>query len=117
MIRRPPRSTLFPYTTLFRSLGLTVAFVLTVGLSWLLRRALPRRVDKAFRLLQLVSAGSMSLSHGSNDSQKTMGIIVSLLVAEQSVLKDFPIRAFHVTSADSVPTWVEIGRASCRERV
>src|SRR5437667_419782 len=87
-------------------LGLTVAFVLTVGLSWLLRRALPRRVDKAFRLLQLVSAGSMSLSHGSNDSQKTMGIIVSLLVAEQSVLKDFPIRAFHVTSADSVPTWV-----------
>src|SRR6266705_1407082 len=48
----------------------------------------------------------MSLSHGSNDSQKTMGIIVSLLVAEQSVLKDFPIRAFHVTSADSVPVWV-----------
>src|SRR2546422_7243498 len=46
MIRRPPRSTLFPYTTLFRSLGLMVAFLLTVGLSWGLRRALPRRVDK-----------------------------------------------------------------------
>src|SRR5205809_6656775 len=87
-------------------LGLTVAFVLTVGLSWLLRRALPRRVDKAFRLLQLVSAGSMSLSHGSNDSQKTMGIIVSVLVGEQSVLRDSPIRALHVTSADAVPGWV-----------
>jgi PiT family inorganic phosphate transporter len=89
-------------------LGLAVAFVLTVGLSWALRRALPRRVDKAFRLLQLVSAASMSLSHGSNDSQKTMGIIVSLLVAEQGLFKDFPIGAFHVTSADSVPTWVVV---------
>jgi inorganic phosphate transporter, PiT family len=89
-------------------LGLTVAFVLTVGLSWALRRALPRRVDKGFRLLQLASAASMSLSHGSNDSQKTMGIIVSLLVAEQGLFKDFPIGAFHVTSADRIPTWVVV---------
>src|SRR5438034_11320570 len=80
-------------------LGLTVAFVLTVGLSWLLRRALPRRVDKAFRLLQLVSAGRRSFSRGSTDSPTTTGVIGSLPVAEQSVLKDFPIRAFHVTSA------------------
>jgi len=87
-------------------LGLIVAFLLTVGLSWALRRALPRQVDRAFRLLQLVSASSMSLSHGSNDSQKTMGIIVSLLVAEQGLFKDFPIRALHVTSADTVPGWV-----------
>jgi inorganic phosphate transporter, PiT family len=87
-------------------LGLTMAFLLTVGLSWLLRRALPRRVDRAFRLLQLVSAAAMSLSHGSNDSQKTMGIIVGLLVAERAVLKDFPVAAFHLTSADTVPLWV-----------
>ena len=87
-------------------LGMTVSFLLTVGLSWALRRAVPRRVDRAFRLLQLVSAAGMSLSHGSNDAQKTMGIIVGLLVAEQAVFQDFPIRAFHVTSADTVPTWV-----------
>ena len=48
----------------------------------------------------------MSLSHGSNDSQKTMGIIVSLLVAEQARFRGFAIPAFHLTSADSIPTWV-----------
>jgi len=87
-------------------LGLVMAFLMTVGLSWLLRRSMPRKVDRAFRLLQLVSAAAMSLSHGSNDSQKTMGIIVGLLVAEQGVLKDFPVSAFHVASADTIPIWV-----------
>jgi PiT family inorganic phosphate transporter len=87
-------------------LGMTIAFLLVVGLSWLLRRSLPRKVDRAFRLLQLVSAASMSLSHGSNDSQKTMGIIVGLLFAEQASLQSVHVNALHVTSADHVPTWV-----------
>ncbi len=87
-------------------IGMAVSFSLTIGLSWLLRNSLPRRVDRTFRLLQLMSAAFMSLSHGSNDSQKTMGIIVSLLVAEQALFQNFPIAAFHVTSADSIPTWV-----------
>jgi len=87
-------------------IGMAVSFSLTVGLSWLLHKSLPRRVDRTFRVLQLVSAAFMSLSHGSNDSQKTMGIIVGLLVAEQALFRDFPIAAFHVTSADVIPTWV-----------
>ena len=87
-------------------IGLAVAFGLTVALSWVLRRSLPRKVDKAFRLLQLVSAAGMSLSHGSNDSQKTMGIIVSLLFAERAVFEKVPVAALHVTSPDSIPTWV-----------
>jgi inorganic phosphate transporter, PiT family len=87
-------------------MGLTLALLLTVILAWILRRSLPRRVDKAFRGLQLVSAAAYSLGHGTNDAQKTMGIILGLLVAEQSRFVDFPISAFHVTSADSVPTWV-----------
>ena len=87
-------------------LGLLMSFSLTIALSWLLRRSLPRKVDRAFRLLQLVSAAGMSLSHGSNDSQKTMGIIVGLLFAEQAVLKGLPIGALHVTSPDVIPTWV-----------
>src|SRR3712207_7207016 len=53
MIRRPPRSTLFPYTTLFRS-----------------------------RWLQFVSASAYSLGHGGNDAQKTMGIIAVLLFSQ-----------------------------------
>jgi len=87
-------------------IGLLSSFTLTIALSWLLRRAMPRAVDKAFRLLQLVSAAGMSLSHGSNDSQKTMGIVVSLLFAERAAFEKFPVQALHLTSADSVPAWV-----------
>ncbi|HEV8264126.1 MAG TPA: anion permease, partial [Gemmatimonadales bacterium] len=71
-------------------LGLTIALALTVLLSWILRRSLPRKVDRAFRLLQLVSAAAYSLGHGTNDAQKTMGIIVALLVSSQALFVAFP---------------------------
>jgi len=87
-------------------MGMTLALLLTVALSWLLRRSLPRRVDKAFRLLQLVSAAAYSLGHGTNDAQKTMGIIVALLVSSQALFVAFPIQAFHLTRADHIPVWV-----------
>lgn len=87
-------------------LGLILALALTVALSWLLRRALPRRVDRAFRVLQLVSAAAYSLGHGTNDAQKTMGIIVALLASSQALFASFPIQAFHLTTADHIPTWV-----------
>jgi PiT family inorganic phosphate transporter len=87
-------------------MGLTLALALTVGLSWLLRRSLPRQVDRAFRALQLVSAALYSLGHGTNDAQKTMGIIVGLLVASQAAFASFPIQALHLTSADHIPMWV-----------
>ncbi|GBD32083.1 MAG: inorganic phosphate transporter [Gemmatimonadales bacterium] len=87
-------------------LGMVLAVSLTVILSWTLRRQTPRRVDRAFRLLQLVSAALYSLGHGTNDAQKTMGIIVALLVSSQALFENFPIRAFHLTGAEVVPTWV-----------
>ena len=87
-------------------MGLILALALTVALSWALRRSLPRRVDKVFRSLQLVSAAAYSLGHGTNDAQKTMGIIMALFVANQAAFVDFPIKAFHITNADHVPTWV-----------
>ena len=86
-------------------LGMVFALTLTVGLSWALRRAMPRLVDKTFRRLQLLSAAAFSLGHGGNDAQKTMGIIVGLLVAEQDKFVDFPIGALHLTTHD-VPLWV-----------
>jgi len=89
-------------------LGLTLAMILTVALSWALRRAVPRKVDRYFRVLQLASAAAYSLGHGSNDAQKTMGIIVGLLVAEQALFENFPVRALHLTTADVVPVWVII---------
>jgi inorganic phosphate transporter, PiT family len=64
-------------------LGLAFAFLLMLGSTWLfhlLPRATPRRVDRTFRRLQLVSAAAFSLGHGGNDAQKTMGVISALLV-------------------------------------
>jgi PiT family inorganic phosphate transporter len=87
-------------------MGLTIALILTVVLSWILRRSLPRRVDRVFRGLQLVSAAAYSLGHGTNDAQKTMGIILALLVSSQAVMASFPIQALHITSADHVPMWI-----------
>jgi inorganic phosphate transporter, PiT family len=87
-------------------MGLALALALTVGLSWALRRSLPRRVDRAFRSLQLVSAALYSLGHGTNDAQKTMGIIVGLLFAAQASFVGFPIQALHLTTADVIPVWV-----------
>jgi PiT family inorganic phosphate transporter len=89
-------------------LGLTLGLGLKVALSWLLYRRPARPLDALFRKLQLVSAGLYSLSHGANDAQKTMGIIVGLLVSTQALFADATgwMRHLHITSGDHVPLWV-----------
>ena len=87
-------------------LGMALGMAFMVATAWTLRRTPPRKVDKHFRRLQLVSAAAYSLSHGTNDAQKTMGIIVGLLFASQSLFVDFPIRAFHLTTIEEIPMWV-----------
>jgi len=62
-------------------MGMVVGFSLMVGTYWLFRRWRPSSVDRVFRKGQLVSAALYSLGHGGNDAQKTMGIIVALLIA------------------------------------
>src|SRR5207244_6311036 len=93
-------------------MGLSLALLLTVALSWALRRSLPRRVDRSFRVLQMVSAAAYSLGHGTNDAQKTMGIIVGLLAAPaiQPLFASSPppVSALHLTSADAIPAWVVV---------
>ena len=91
-------------------LGMLLALGLTVGSRWLLRATRPGPLDKAFRRLQLVSAGLYSLSHGANDAQKTMGIMVGLLVSTQSLfLNQTGWRSFlYVPTADHIPLWVEM---------
>jgi PiT family inorganic phosphate transporter len=61
-------------------LGMTLAYILMIAVYWLFRRSSPRKMDRWFRILQLVSSGLFSYSHGANDAQKTMGIITSVLV-------------------------------------
>ncbi|MBI4311829.1 MAG: inorganic phosphate transporter [Chloroflexi bacterium] len=60
-------------------IGLLGGFVLMIGLYWIFRRASPGLVSGLFGKLQIVSAAAMAYSHGSNDAQKTMGIITLAL--------------------------------------
>jgi PiT family inorganic phosphate transporter len=70
---------------LFIVLSPLIGFILgsfnMIMVSWIFRRSTPHKVDTLFRRLQLVSAAAISLAHGGNDAQKTMGIIVMLLFA------------------------------------
>jgi inorganic phosphate transporter, PiT family len=78
-------------------LGFLLGSLLMLMVAWMLRRTAPRRVDRWFRRLQLVSASLYSLGHGGNDAQKTIGIIWMLLIA-----------AGITGSKDPVPNWVII---------
>ena len=61
--------------------GFFIGFVIMVSLTWMVRRTGPAKVNSLFRHLQLLSASSMALSHGSNDAQKAMGVVTMSLVA------------------------------------
>ncbi len=91
-------------------MGAFLGLVLTVIIGWSFRSFSGATMEKVFRRLQLVSAGLFSLSHGANDAQKTMGIIVGLLVASQNLFKDATgwQAALYLPNADHVPFWVEM---------
>jgi PiT family inorganic phosphate transporter len=76
-------------------LGILIGFGAMVVILNVFRRANPRRINERFRRLQVISAAAMAFSHGSNDAQKTMGIMTLALVAA-GVL---PANA-------SIPLWV-----------
>ena len=78
-------------------LGFLIGVVLMLVTAWICRRSTPRRVDRWFRGLQFVAAALYSLGHGSNDAQKTMGIIWMLLIAG-SIMAPY----------DDLPLWVVI---------
>jgi inorganic phosphate transporter, PiT family len=78
-------------------IGYVSSAVLMTALSWLLRKQTPGRIDRWFRRLQFLSAANLSLNHGGNDAQKTMGIIAVLLYSQGMLgtqfpdMKDFPL--------------------------
>jgi inorganic phosphate transporter, PiT family len=75
-------------------LGWVFGSIMMILVSWLFVRSTPRKIDKWFRRLQLVSASMYSLGHGGNDAQKTMGIIWMLLIS-----------AGYTASTDTMPPW------------
>ncbi len=66
-------------------LGLALGYFNMVVTTWIVRNKKPRKVDKTFRKLQLVSAGFYSFGHGTNDAQKTMGIIAGVLYSAKYI--------------------------------
>jgi len=80
-------------------IGFAVGIAIMVALLWILIRAQPQRVQRRFRIAQLASASVMAFSHGSNDAQKTMGVITLALFATGTI----PVL--------EVPLWVKIGSA------
>jgi PiT family inorganic phosphate transporter len=75
-------------------IGFLLATFLSILVAWVFRRWSPRRIDRTFRVGQLISSALFSLGHGANDAQKTMGIVVMVMVAS-GWQKDF-----------HVPVWV-----------
>lgn len=78
------RKVLIP-TVLAPAIGFTMGIALMVGILWLFRNAQPAPLMRRFRVAQLASASLMAFSHGSNDAQKTMGVITLALFAGGSI--------------------------------
>src|SRR6201996_7712448 len=78
-------------------IGMVVAFIITLIILNICRRANPYKADNWFRRLQLVSSGLLSLGHGGNDAQKVLGIIAAALVAHGNLDK-----------IEDIPNWVPI---------
>ena len=96
-------------------LGMAIGFTLMVVVYNLFQKVSPARVDKIFRPGQLISSAAMGIAHGSNDAQKTIGIIVTLLVASKSAFagKTGLLGILYVESVDHIPAWVKIGAFTC----
>ena len=76
--------------------GFIAGYLMMLALSWIFRNSHPRTVNKSFRKLQILSSAFMATSHGTNDAQKTMGIVtLALFIGHQ--IPDM-----------SVPFWVQL---------
>jgi PiT family inorganic phosphate transporter len=81
-------------------IGFAGAFGLMIALYWIFRNSIRKTLARRFRRLQVLSAGYMAFAHGSNDAQKTMGIITLALVAAG------------VLDEPTIPTWVIVVSAT-----
>jgi inorganic phosphate transporter, PiT family len=82
-------------------IGLAVGLTIMLAVYWIFRRWRPSDVDRLFRKMQLLSAALYSLGHGANDAQKTMGILVALLIAGGYMKPDT-----HLSLLNPDTTWI-----------
>jgi PiT family inorganic phosphate transporter len=83
------------------TIGFAAAFALVIGVIWVIRRRSPTRVNRVFRRAQIVSGSFVAFTHGTNDAQKTMGIIALALVVSGHLDPDF----------SRPPVWVIVSAA------
>ena len=80
-------------------IGFSLSYALALGLQWIFRNAKRHKTGRGFKSGQVVAATAMSVGHGLQDAQKTMGVMTLALV----------VGGFH--SGDSIPNWVKISAA------
>jgi len=83
------------------TLGFAIAFALMIAIIWVIRRRSPSKVNRLFRRGQIVSGSFVAFTHGTNDAQKTMGIIWLALVVSGNLNPDL----------DRPPLWVIVSAA------
>jgi len=81
--------------------GFGLSYLFMLALLWIFRKANAVRVNRGFRWGQIVSAATMSFGHGTQDAQKTMGVIALTLVVSG-----------HLDPADGIPLWVVLAAAA-----
>src|SRR5512133_3873911 len=78
-------------------MGMVISFFVSSFVTWLLRNANPSNVYNSFKKIQLISSSALSLGHGGNDAQKSMGIIWASLIINNMLSNDDPL-----------PLWVKL---------
>jgi PiT family inorganic phosphate transporter len=84
-------------------IGMVISFFLMIVVTWIFHRSSIRKVDRIFRIGQLFSSAFYSLGHGTNDAQKTMGIIAVLLFSSNVT---FPSWFYDKSMGFYIPFWV-----------
>lgn len=82
-------------------IGFTLSYLLTLALQWMFRNARRSRAGKGFKVAQIAAASAMSVGHGLQDAQKTMGVITLALI----------VGGYHEVGNDNVPNWVKVAAA------
>jgi inorganic phosphate transporter, PiT family len=82
-------------------IGFVLSYVVMVGMLWAIRKVSARKVNRGFRSAQVVSAAAMSFGHGTQDAQKTMGVIALTLVVSG-----------HLGANAGIPLWVILASAA-----
>lgn len=77
--------------------GMIIAFVITIIIAQICKRANPYKAERWFKRLQLVSSAAFSIGHGGNDAQKVMGLIGAAMVASK-----------YIPDVKSIPDWVPL---------